>query len=219
MPAPDDLLQQSGIRVMIVDDHEMVAESFRRIIESEPEISGVLVVGTVSEARSHIVEFQPHVVLMDYRLPDGDGVTAGQALKQLCPGIALVLLTGATATQTLVAALDAGFAGYLQKTSPVDRLAPAILQAARGELVLSPTDLARLLPKRRDETVAALTPREQEILNLLADGLSNKALAERLVVSVNTVRKHVQVILTKLEAHSKLEAVIIARRRGLIEEI
>ena len=216
MDRPDRSAPTAPIRVMIVDDHAMVAESFRRVIDDEPDMVAVGIARNARAASDQVVALRPHVALIDLRLPDGDGVSIGRVLRELDPRLALLLVTGDPAPQSLVAAFDAGFSGYLEKTGTIERLLYAIRQAASGDLVLAPDELARLLPGRAN-TVQLLTARELEVLELVAKGLTNKEIAATVIVSLNTVRKHVQAVLTKLGAHSKLEAVIIARRRGLID--
>ncbi|MDQ1448663.1 MAG: hypothetical protein QOC79_1634, partial [Actinomycetota bacterium] len=113
--------------------------------------------------------------------------------------------------------VDAGCVGYLEKTVGLDKLVAAVHAAATGEVVLSPDDLRRMATRRSlDAGSSKLTPREREILDLLAEGLTNQAIATRLIVSLNTVRTHVQTVLTKVGAHSKLEAVALATKSGLL---
>lgn len=206
------------IRVMIVDDHAMVAESLRRVVDDEPDMCTVRTAYGAREAEATTADVAPDVVLIDLCLPDGDGLAVGRVLRRSCPEAALVLLTDEPAPPSLAAAFDAGFRGHLDKSASVDRLVQAIRQAAAGEFVLAPAAFAQLVPGRAGTTSdQRLTGRELEVLRLVAEGLTNKDIAARLVVSLNTVRKHVQSVLTKIDAHSKLEAVIIARRRGLID--
>jgi len=205
-----------AIRVLLVDDHEMVAESFRRILEAEDDIEVVATASTAAAAFEAAVAHEPDVILMDYLLPDGDGVAATARIKERLPEVRVVLLTGSDVDAALPGALEAGCVGYLEKTGALDKLAPAVRAAASGEVVISPSDLGRIATEPRS-SVADLTPREREVLGLLADGLSNRDIAGRLFLSVNTVRTHVQRILEKLPAHSKLEAVAIARRRGILK--
>ena len=205
------------ISVLLVDDHEMVAESLRRVLELEDDITVVAVATTVASATTAARTHQPDVVLMDYSLPDGDGVRATEAVRAEVPGAKVIMLTGGSTPGALVAAFEAGCVGYLEKTAGLSELPHAVRTAAAGGYVLSPEDAARLARERSPLAgPTALSPREHEVLELIADGLSNGAMAERLHLSVNTVRTHVQTLLAKLGAHSKLEAAAIARQRGLL---
>jgi DNA-binding NarL/FixJ family response regulator len=204
------------IKILIVDDHLMVAESLFRLLQREDDL---VVVGVATSGHGGLALLDtevPDIVLMDYRLPDADGISIGTQMLRRLPATRLVLLTATAGPQTLAAALGAGFTGCLQKTAPLDHLTSAIRRAAAGELVLSPAELARILPNRQRGTVQ-LTDREYEVLRLMAEGFANQAIADRLIISRNTVRKHVQAILTKLGAHAKLEAVAVAKRAGMLE--
>jgi DNA-binding NarL/FixJ family response regulator len=200
---------------MLVDDHQMVAHSLRAILEQEADIDVVAVSGSVAEAMVDVASARPDVILMDYFLADGDGVTATTRIKQDHPEIKVILLTGSDDPLALQRAVDAGCVGFLDKAGPLDDLAAAVRVAVAGHVVISAEDLAQLIPGRA-KSPAALTKREREILHLVAEGMTNQAIAAELVLSVHTVRTHVQTVLTKLGAHSKLEAVAIAKRRRLL---
>jgi len=206
-------------RVLVVDDHEVLASSLARVLDEEPDLVSVGVAGTLERARAMIATTAPDVVLLDHRLPDGDGVAAISELRALRPSTKVVVLTASAADHVLVAAIEAGASGFVSKTRSLGEVTSAVRAAATGEAVISPELLARLLPRlspsgrpRHQE----LTEREREVLGLVADGLSNAAIAERLVVSVHTVRNHVANLSAKLGAHSKLEALSIAVREGLL---
>jgi len=205
--------------VLLVDDHEMFAQGLARLLEVEDDIT---VVGTASgahDAREAVLREPPDIVLMDYRLADGDGAEATAMIKAESPMTKVVMLTAVSDDAVLLAAIEAGCSGFVSKTNAVEEVVAAVRAAHAGEALISPAMLARLLPKLRrssEPSGAELTSRELEVLTLLAEGLANQAIAEKLTVSVHTVRNHVQNILTKLKAHSKLEAVAIAVRRGLI---
>lgn len=210
--------EQSDITVLLVDDHEMVAESFRRVLVAAGDIEVIGVVGTAADALAVAIDHHPDLILMDYVLPDTNGATAAREILARVPDAKILLLTGSEDRAALTAAVDAGCVGYLEKTNALDKLVAAVHAAAAGEVVLSPDELGRVAARRDAVGVGAsrLTPRELEILDLLGEGLSNQAIADRLTLSINTVRTHVQTVLTKLRAHSKLEAVAIATRRGLL---
>ena len=207
-------------RLLIVDDHSMFADSLSMALSTESDMTVVGTAPTLARARAMIVSEAPDVVLLDHRLPDGLGVDSIHELKELRPSAKIVVLTAAAEDAMLVTATEAGCAGFILKTSPLDELVAAVRTAAAGEIMVSSELLARLLNRlhhRDDEPAHELTGREREILGLIAEGLTNGAIAKRLFISVNTVRNHVQNILAKLDAHSKLEALSIAIRDGLID--
>ena len=209
------------VRVLIVEDHEVLSTSLAMVLDAEPDLLTVGRAGTLAEARRAILETAPDVVLLDHQLPDGDGVASIEELRALREGIAFVVLTASTSDSVLVAAVQAGASGFVSKTRGVVEVTTAVRAAAAGEAVISPEMLMRLLPRFRGaatEPSLKLTDREQEVLELLAEGLSNAAIGERLVVSVHTVRNHVANLASKLGAHSRLEVLSIAMRKGLLPE-
>jgi DNA-binding NarL/FixJ family response regulator len=203
-----------AIRVLLVDDHQMVSESLRVVLEQESDIEVVATAGSVTDAIAAVGAHRPDVILMDYYLPDGDGLTAAAQITAKDPSIKIILLTGSDDPHALGRAVEAGCVGYLHKVGSLQDLASAVRAAAAGHVVISADHLWQLLP--RASGPGALTKREREILYLVAEGQTNKAIAAQLVLSVHTVRTHVQTILAKLGAHSKLEAVAIAKRRRLL---
>jgi DNA-binding NarL/FixJ family response regulator len=208
---------RSVVSVLIVDDHSMVAESLRRVLEREDDLDVVGVAPTARDAVEIASEQHPDVVLMDLGLPDADGVTAAARILDALPDTKILILTGRGSDAVVAEALQAGCVGYLEKTSSVDRVASAIRQAKHGELVISAADLSRAVASPAPSKPAEdLTEREIQVLALLAEGMSNRELANELYVSVHTVRAHVRALLAKLGAHSRLEAVAQARRRGLV---
>ena len=213
--------QTSVIRVLIVDDHEVLASSLAKTLDTEPDLLSVGVAGSLKQAAELIRTTAPDVLLLDHRLPDGDGVAAIGRLRELRPSMAVIVLTASPSEHRMVAAVEAGVSGFLSKTRSLAEVTSAVRAAAVGEAVISPEMLARLLPRLGGTGrvgAATLTEREREILGLIAQGLSNAAIAERLVVSVNTVRNHVANLLAKLGARSKLEALSIAIREGLLPD-
>ena len=211
----------SIIRVLIVDDHEVLASSLAKTLDIEPDLRSVGVAGSLKQAAELIRTSAPDVLLLDHRLPDGDGVAAIGRLRELRPSMAVIVLTASPSEHLMVAAVEAGVSGFLSKTRSLAEVTSAVRAAAVGEAVISPEMLARLLPRlggTGQVGAATLTEREREILGLIAQGLSNAAIAERLFVSVNTVRNHVANLLAKLGARSKLEALSIAIRDGLLPD-
>jgi len=213
---------QRPIRVLIIDDHEVLASSLAVVLDAEEDITAVGVAMTLEQAQAMIGTVQPDVLLLDHRMPDGDGVAAIPTLLAGRPTTGVVVLTASAADHVLLAAIEAGASGFLSKTRSLDEVTAAVRAAAAGESVISPELLARLLPRfgrGGPHAVDELTEREREVLGLVAEGLSNAAIAERLVVSVHTVRNHIASLSGKLGAHSKLEALSIAVRRGLLPDL
>ena len=205
---------------MIVDDHLMFAESMARLLSDEGNIRVVGGASTGGEGLTLISQLEPDVVLIDFHLPDRNGVEVAAEVKARNPKTIVVMLTASTDDRVLVAAIDAGCSGFLTKDRAASEVADAVRAAAAGEALISPAQLARLLPNltRSQPAVGAdLTARERELLQHLALGQTNKVIAAELHLSVNTVRNYVQSVLTKLNAHSKLEAVATAVRAGIIE--
>jgi DNA-binding NarL/FixJ family response regulator len=208
--------------VVVCDDHQVVAQGLAMVLGAAPDIEVVGVAGSVAEVRQMAVSRRPDVVLMDYGLPDGDGVTATAAIKASQPDVQVIMLTSFVDEDVLVAAIQAGCSGYVTKHKGAEELTAAVRLAADGEALVSPDMLARLLPRLRRGHQGLgwdLSPRERQVLDLLAQGESKDAIAERLFLSTNTVRNHIQNILTKLGAHSRLEAVAAAAREGLLHRV
>lgn len=213
------------IRVLIVEDHRLVAEGLQALLGAYTDIQLVGVAGSVADAVRMDRAEHPDVILMDFRLPDGTGAEATAQIRQQHRSAAVVFLSTDDSEDTLVAAVRAGGCGYLSKSRAATEVAAAVRRAAEGEMLIPASQLAGLLARAQDRArdeaertrlLTELTPREREILGLMADGLDNRAIASRLSISFTTVRGHVQNILEKLEAHSKLEAVARAARYALL---
>jgi DNA-binding NarL/FixJ family response regulator len=206
--------------VLVVDDHQMFADSLAQALRSEPDLLVVGQATSIAQARALVRSAAPDVVLLDHRLPDGDGVGAIADLYRLRSSVKVVVLTASTSDRVLLAAMEAGAAGFIAKTQRLDDVLAGVRAAAVGESVVSAKLLSRLLPRlqRRDGGGGTqLTAREREILDLLARGLSNAEIADELTISVHTVRNHVANLSAKLGAHSKLEVLAIAVRDGLVD--
>ena len=212
-------LPASTITVLIVDDHLMFAQSLARLLVDQDDITVVGVAASGREGIDLAIQHHPRVVLLDYELPEGDGVQVALEMKRHDPSIMVVMLTAFTEDRILLAAIEAGCSGFLTKDRAASEVATSVRSAAAGEAVISPALLARLLPRLNGAHRSVgddLTDRERELLAHLAAGATNKAIAAELHLSVNTVRNYVQSVLTKLGAHSKLEAVSTAVREGII---
>jgi DNA-binding NarL/FixJ family response regulator len=196
----------------------MVAFGLTVALQGEDDIAPPRHVSTIGASAAAIAEHRPHVVLMDYHLPDGNGIDAARSIKAAHPRIAVLLVTGSADDWVFAEALEV-CDGFVEKTQPFEDLVAAIRAAGRGETVIPPAKLGTVLPLlRRLRTGPGhdLTRREREVLELMSEGLTNSAIADRLCVSVHTVRNHVGNVLSKLNAHSKLEAVTTATRHRIV---
>jgi DNA-binding NarL/FixJ family response regulator len=197
----------------------MVARGIELGLTAAGDIVAVGSAGTVREALQASADLQPDVVVLDNLLPDGEGIDAVAAIRQGAPEASVVLVSGAADEGVTAAAIRAGCIGVIAKSADIGELADAVRRAARGEMTISQSlmpGVVGLLAQEEGGSGAALSPREQEVLGLLVDGVPTAQIAERLGLSRNTVRNHVRGILVKLEAHTQLEAVAIARRRGIV---
>jgi DNA-binding NarL/FixJ family response regulator len=212
------------IRVLLVDDHQLLTGSLAAVLSREPDIRVVGVAGSVADAKAMARE-RIDVVLMDYRLPDGTGAEATRAIKARWPAARVVMLTAVSDDETILDSIQAGADGYLTKDRAVEEVVQAVRSADAGETLLPRSVLVGIaerviaardrVPDRRP--VEALTPRELEVLRALTEGLSTPEICERLFIAPNTLRTHVQNIMGKLRVHSKLEAVAFAIRHRLVE--
>ena len=220
MTAPDapDVDSRFQIRVLIVEDHLMFSQALRSALDDSDDIAVTATAETGAAGLAAARATQPDVILLDYRLPDQDGVEVARQMKADNPSCRIVMLTAASDDDVLRRAIQAGCSGYLTKDQSVEELSLAVRAAHNGEALISPDLLSRLLNQLGDRTRPGsdLTARETEVLRLLAEGLSNQAIAEELGIRLATVRNHVQSVIGKLQAHSKLEAVAAAMRLGLI---
>lgn len=206
------------LRVLIVDDERLFAELMRVALSNTPDIEIVGVMHDVSSAIALGPELRPAVVLSDYHLPDGTGADVARALRRVAPSVSVLILTGDPSNLVLADVARSGAVGHLTKARDLDEVVTAVRLAAGGEILFAPSELQRLLVADRPEQTLdePLTVRELEVLRMLAGGASTVAAAEVLGISTATLRAHVQAILKKLDAHSRLEAVAEAARLGLI---
>ena len=206
------------LRVLVVDDERLFAELMRVALARASEIEVVGVMHDVKTATNAATTLQPAVVLSDYHLPDGTGADLARSLRRTTPDTSVLILTGDPSTGVLADVARSGAVGHLTKSRDLDDVVSAVRQAAGGEILFAPSELQRLLVADRTERKLEepLTTRELEVLRILAGGMSTSVAAESLGISTATLRAHVQAILRKLGAHSRLEAVAEAARLGLI---
>lgn len=203
-------------RLLIVEDHPIVAEGLALALRGEPDVTIVGVASNVADATRIAKAEKPTIILADLHLTDGSGADLVRDLRAADPELVGVMLSADSSDAALRACVQAGAVGFVLKTQPTTELLEAVRRCAAGELALP----ARALRQLRQDPGAArrgrLSERELEVLALLADGVDTKAVAERLSLSVSTVRHHVQAILEKTDTHSKLEAVLYAIDSGLL---
>jgi len=205
-------------RVIIVDDERLFAELLRVALRSADGIEVIDVVHDVQTAVRRMTEARPDVVLADYHLPDGTGADIARTVRATLPDTSVLILTGDPSVSVLSDVARSGAVGHLTKDRPFDEVVEGVRAAAQGEILFAPSELQRLLLEResRPRPLEPLTARELEVLQLLAEGASTTQASDQLGISSATLRAHVQAILRKLGAHSRLEAVAEAARLGVI---
>jgi NarL family two-component system response regulator LiaR len=211
---------QEQIRVMIVDDHAVVREGLRTYLELEDRFVLVGEASNGREAADKVRALKPDVVLMDLLMPVMDGIEATRAIKQTAPEVKVIVLTSFTDDEHIMPAIEAGATGYLLKDVSADDLVKAIQGAYQGQAQLHPEVARKLMeqvrqPRRPDRPGDDLTPREMEVLRLIASGMSNKEIARELVMTERTVKGHVSNILGKLNLQDRTQAALYAVRNGL----
>jgi DNA-binding NarL/FixJ family response regulator len=206
------------IGVVICDDHQILADGLAALLGAEADLDILGVTGSVAEVVQAAKELRPDVVLMDYELPDGTGIDATRRILAASHHPAVVMLTSFTDDAVLVGAIEAGANGFVTKHSSPTALAGAVRLAAAGEPVIASSLLMRLLPRLGGGAPVGITvsDREREILGLVAGGATNHEIAETLHLSPNTVRNHLARLYGRLGARSRLEAVAIAMREGVL---
>ena len=209
------------LRVLIVDDHRVFAEAIASRLQAEADLSVVGQANTAAQALDAVETLDPDVVLMDVELGGDDGIDLAARLRAAYPALAIIVVSFLTDPVRVGEAVRAGAAGWVTKDAPTEELLGAIRGVAVGESWIPPrllTGVLRdLLTTRRlvdedEERLGRLTPRERSVLDMMADGLDRSAIAERMFLSTNTVRTHVQNIFAKLHVRSSLEAVALALR-------
>lgn len=211
-------------RVLIVEDERLMGELLGEVIQDEPDLTVVGIARSVADVADYRGR-PPEVVLMDFRLPDGTGAEAARIIKSRWSMPRIVMLSAFHDDETVLESIQAGADGFLSKDSSAEDIVAAVRAARAGETLLPPaliSEIARRVtlgrvPGEPPQRIEPLTGREREVLREMASGRSTREICDRFGMAPNTLRTHVQHILTKLGAHSKLEAVTIAMRHGLVE--
>jgi two-component system, NarL family, response regulator DevR len=209
--------QIATIRVFLLDDHEVVRRGLRELLDADDDIEVVGEAGTAEQALARIPPTRPTVAVLDVRLPDGDGVEVCREIRSRYPEIACLMLTSFSDDEALLHAVMAGAAGYLLKQIRGTDIVDAVRRAARGESLLDPGVTKRVLdrvrePPAEDERLAQLTGQERRILELIAEGLTNRQIAEHLNLAEKTVKNYVSNLLRKLGMERRTQAAIFATR-------
>lgn len=211
------------IKVLIVDDHEVVRLGLRAALDSDDDLDVVGDFGSADAALREAEVTSPDVVLMDVRMPGMDGIQACRILRERQPDTRVVMLTSYSEERAVFASIMAGAAGYLLKNTGRAALVSAVKSAANGESLLDPGVAAKVLDrlrtltaKEQDREAGLLSGREREVLALVARGLTNKEIAAKLIISENTARNHVSRILEKLDLTRRSEAATFAAQHGLL---
>jgi DNA-binding NarL/FixJ family response regulator len=213
------------VRVLVVQDHPLLASAIARILESEEDLTVCGVARRGDEAAAMAAREIPAVVLMDFRLPDMSGPAAAADIKSAVPSAAIVFHSADETETSLLDAIDAGATAYLTKSATADQIVEAVRKASLGEVLIPVGLFAKAIARQkkvvtddeaRQKLVSGFTPRELEVLAMLAEGHDTVTLAGRLGIAPHTVEWHVRHVIEKLGVHSKLQAVIAAARLGLI---
>lgn len=211
---------EEPIAIVLVEDHQLVADALASTLSSQEDLVVLGVASTLAEGLALVRQQCPDVVVMDVRLPDGDGASGTAQVMEACPDTKVVVMSAETGVEIVARAVTAGAAGFVAKAAGLSELGRAIRQAHAGASAFSPRMLTRVAAHLRSGQRGFgrdLTAREREILQGLAEANTIEAMADRLVLSQHTIRNHVRNVLTKLDAHSQLEAVVIATREGLVD--
>ncbi len=212
------MTESEKIKVIIIDDHEIVRQGLRVSLENFDDFDIVADTGDARVGLELCIRLQPHVVLMDIVMPAMDGVTATRLVREQCPGVQVIALTSFDSNDNIQQALQAGAISYLMKNISVDELASAVRKAAGGQATLAPEAVQVLIraATRPPAVGHDLTEREREVLALMVEGLNNREIAERLIISSSTVKNHVSNILDKLGISSRTQAVALAVEHRLV---
>lgn len=202
--------------VLLVDDHALIREGLRRAFERTGDFEVVAEAGSVAEAHARLADHNPDVVIFDVRLPDGSGLDATRRARKDHPDLGIVVLTMYAGDEQLFGALDAGASAFVPKDAPAEEVIAAARHAAQSPHSFSAADLADAMRRRMTPSGPQLSPREREVLGLLADGMGVAQISRKLYISDSTTKTHISKLYEKLGAGNRAQAIMAALRLGLI---
>ena len=207
------------VRVLIVEDHQIVADGLTALLNGQKDMTVVGNAASVAESAATAAELLPDIVLLDFRLNDGTGADAAAAIRRVAPNAKHIFLTREDSDVARFAALESGASGFIHKSRAASEVVDAIRKVAGGGTLITPSAIATLINRRRqmDSQRESLTAREKEVLRLMAEGVSSRDIATKLGISYATVRTHIRSLDAKLGVHSKVQAIVKARELALID--
>jgi DNA-binding NarL/FixJ family response regulator len=206
-----------AISVLLVDDHELIRQGLRRAFERDGDFTVAGEAGSLADARRLIALMQPDVVILDVRLPDGNGIEACRVLRGDDPELGIVILTMYAGDDTLFDALEAGASAFVPKNAPSEDVVAAARHAASAPRSFTSADLNEAMRRKMSPTGPQLSPREREVLALLADGLGVAQISRQLFISESTTKTHISKLYDKLGAGNRAQALMTALRLGLLK--
>ena len=207
-----------AITILIVDDHELIRQGLRRAFEREGDFDVVGEAGTTAEASKLLGLLNPQVVVFDVRLPDGSGIEAAGKVRAQFPDLGIVVLTMYAGDEQLFEALEAGASAFVPKNAPAEDVVAAARHAASSPRSFTANDLAEAMKRRMSPSGPQLSPREREVLQLLADGLGVAQISRKLYISESTTKTHISKLYEKLGAGNRAQALMSALKLGLLKQ-
>ena len=207
-----------SITVLIVDDHDLIRQGLRRAFERDGEFEVVGEAATVADAQRLITLVEPQVVILDVRLPDGSGADLARSARLENPELGIVMLTMYAGDEQLFEALDAGASAFVPKNAPADDVVAAARHAAASPRAFTASDLSEAMKRRMSPSGPQLSPREREVLDLLAEGLGVAQISKQLYISESTTKTHISKLYDKLGAGNRAQALMTALRLGLLKQ-
>jgi len=203
--------------VLLIDDHDLIRQGLRRAFERNADFTVLGEASNLGQGEQLVAKFKPQVVVIDVRLPDGSGLDLVRKMRQHMPALGIVVLTMYAGDEQLFAALDSGASAFVPKDAPAEDVVAAARHAAVSPRSFTAPDLAEAMQRRLKPTGPQLSPREREVLDLLAEGLGVAAIARKLYISESTAKTHISKIYDKLGAANRAQAIMNAIRAGLIK--